>query len=142
MSINIPTIKNNLKFEISTTEVELNALSQDFNEIYSHIGYGNFIFASFKLSKDTVIFKFLIDDSVICEVDVNELANITSLTTREYNTPIIYDVNDRVLVIRYNSAINYSRNIKFCFKRNNNGGGNNNRVQLESYAVSLTKENV
>lgn len=142
MSINIPTIKNNLKFEISSNEVELNGLSQEFNEVYSYIGYGNFISACFKLSRDAAIFKFEIDDNVICEIDVSELATITHTANRDYHTPIVYDINDRVLVIKYNSAINYSRNIKFSFKRNSNGGGNNNRVQLESYAVSLTKENV
>ena len=140
MSISVPTIKNNLKFEISTTEVELNRLNQDFNEIYSFTGYGNLISACFKLSRDDVIFRFEIDDEVVCEIDVSALARITHASNRDYHTPIVYDTSDRVLVIKYDSAINYSRNIKFLFKRNSNSGGGNSRVQIESYAVSLTKE--
>jgi hypothetical protein len=45
MSISIPSISGNLKFEISDTEVELNSLSQEFNEVYSYTGFGNLISA-------------------------------------------------------------------------------------------------
>ena len=142
MSISVPTIKNNLKFEISNTEVELNSLNGAFNEIYSFTGYGNLISACFKLSKEDAIFRFEIDDEVVCEIDVSDLATITHTSNRDYNTPIVFDTSDRVLVIKYDAAINYSRNIKFLFKRNSNGGGNNARVQLQSYSVSLTKESI
>lgn len=140
MSISVPTIKNNLKFEISSDEVELNELNQDFNEIYSFTGYGNFISACFKLSKERAIFKFEIDDLVVCEINVRELAGITHTSNRDYHTPIVFDTVDRVLVVKYESAINFSRNIKFSFKRDTNGNNSNNRVQMQSYAVSLTKE--
>lgn len=140
MSVSISTIRTNLKFEVSSDEVQLNPINQDFNEIYSFTGYGNLISASFKLSKSDVLFRFEIDGELVCELDLNELASITHTSNRDYQTPIVYDPNDRVLVVKYSAAINFSRDIKFLFKRTTTGNNNNARVQLQSYAVSLTKE--
>jgi hypothetical protein len=140
MSISIPSISGNLKFEISNTEVELNTLNQEFNEVYSYQGYGNLISACFKLSRDAALFRFEIDGNPICDLDVAVLSTITHASNREYHTPIVFDTSDRVLIIKFDDALNFSRDIKFLFKRNSNGGGNNARVQLESYAVTITKE--
>lgn len=140
MSISIPSISGNLKFEVSNTEIELNTLSQDFNEVYSYTGFGNLISACFKLSRDATLFKFEIDNNIVCELDISVLATITHASNRDYHTPIVYDTSDRVLIIKFDDAINFSRNIKFSFKRNSNGGGNNARVQLQSYVVTITKE--
>jgi len=140
MSISIPTIRDNLKFEISADEVELNPVNQDFNEIYSFTGYGYLISACFKLSKETVLFKFEVDGNVVCDLDVEDLSTITHTSNRDYHTPIVYDPNDRVLVIKYSAAINFSREIKFLFKRTTTGNNANSRVQLQSYAISLTRE--
>lgn len=140
MSISIPTIRDNLKFEISNDELELNAVNQDFNEVYSFIGYGYLISACFKLSKEQVLFKFEVDGNVVCDLSVEDLSSISHTSNINYPTPIVYDPNDRVLIVKYDSAINFSRNIKFLFKRTTTGNNNNARVQLQSYAVSLTKE--
>lgn len=140
MSIAIPSINSNLKFEISNTGIELNTLSQDFNEVYSFTGYGNLINATFKLSRPDAIFKLQIDDNIVCELDITVLSSIANTINDRTKIPIIYDANDRLLSVKFDTALHYSKNINFFFKRNNNTGGNNNRVQLEGYAISIIKE--
>ena len=140
MSINVPTISGNLKFEVSNLDIDLNTLNEDFNEVYTYDGYGNLITASFKLSRDATIFKFEIDGNIICEVDVSDLADITYTSNRDFHTPIVFDTSDRMLIVKFDNALNFSRNIKFLFKRNSNTAGNNSRVQVQGYAVTITKE--
>jgi len=140
MSIGVPAISGNLKFEVFPDEIQLNSLNQAFNEVYNYDGFGNLISACFKLSRDAALFRFEIDGNVVCELDVSVLSTITHASNREYHTPIVYDTSDRVLIIKFDDAVGFSRNIKFLFKRNSNGGGNNARVQLESHVVTITKD--
>lgn len=140
MSLAVPAIRQNLKFEYDNTIVDLNELNESYNEIYNYTGFGIFISAFFKLSKDEACVLVEIDGQTVTEIDIETLPSISSPNSYADVLPIRYDNSDRVLSINFGSPVNFSRSIRFLFKRNSNGGGSKKAVELEAYAITLTKE--
>jgi len=140
MSLAVPAIRQNLKFEYDDTSVDLNELNEGYNEIYSYTGFGIFISAFFKLSKASACVLVEIDGQTVTEIDIETLPSISSPDSYADVLPIRYDNTDRVLSINFGSPVNFSRSIRVLFKRNSNGGGQNKAVELEAYAITLTKE--
>lgn len=140
MSLAVPAIRQNLKFEYDNTTVNLNELNDGYNEIYTYTGFGIFISAFFRLSKASACVLVEIDGQTVTEIDIETLPSIASADSYADVLPIRYDNTDRVLSINFGSPVNFSRSLRLLFKRNSNGGGQNKAVELEAYAVTLTKE--
>ena len=140
MSLAVPAIRQNLKFEYDDTTVDLNELNQGYNEIYTYTGFGIFISAFFKLSKDEVYVLVEIDGQTVTEIDIETLPTIDNYSSYADSLPIKYDNNDKILSINFGNPVNFSRSIRLLFKRNSNGGGGKEAVKLEAYGVTLTKE--
>lgn len=140
MSLAVPTIRKNLKFEYDNTTIDLNELNQDYNEIYTYTGFGIFISAFFKLSKSSACFLLEVDGQTVSEIDIDALPLTASADSYADVLPIRYDNSDRMLSVTFKDPINFSRSIRLLLKRNSNGGGQNKSVELEAYGVTLTKE--
>ena len=140
MSLAVPTIRQNLKFEYDNTIVDLNELNQSYNEIFTYTGFGIFISAFFRLSKASACFLLEIDGQTVSEIDLEQLPSIASADIYSDVLPIRYDNSDRMLSVNFKDPINFSRSIRLLLKRNSNGGGQNKAVNLEAYGVTLTKE--
>lgn len=137
MSISVPSITGNLKIEISNSSVDLNKLNDGYNDIYSYAGYGNLFAASFKLSTADNFFKLIIDGSVVCEVDISVLSEVSSFGNELTPMPLIYDNNRNVLYIKFANALHYSSSLLFCFKKNSNS---NKSETMQGYQICLSKE--
>lgn len=137
MSISVPSINGNIKIEVDNTSVNLNKLNQGYNDAYSFSGFGNLYAASFKLSSSNAFFKLIIDDNVVCEVDIAVLSEVSSFGNELTPMPLIYDNNRNVLYLKFKNALHYSTSLLFCFKKNNNS---NKNESLSGYQVCLSKE--
>ena len=137
MSISVPSINGNLKIEVDDTSVSLNKLNEEYNEVYSYNGFGNLFSASFKLKDDEIFFKLVIDDNVVCEIDIEILSEVSSFSDNLAPVPLIYDSEKKILYLKFNNAIHYSSSLLFCFKKNSNS---NKSKEMEGYQICLTKE--
>lgn len=137
MSIAIPSINANLKVEANNNSINLNKLNESFNQVYYFEGFGNFLNAAFKLSSNNVVFKMQVDQKIICEVDLSILSEITSFGNELTPLPLIYDINQKILYVKFEQAIHYNRFIEFSFKKNSQ---TNKQEQFEGYLVTITKE--
>ena len=137
MSLAVPAIRQNLKFEYDNTIVNLNELNQSYNQIYTYKGFGIFISAFFKLSKYSAYVLVEIDGQTVAEIDIETLPSMSNIDNYADALPIRYDRSDRILSINFGSPVNFSRSIRLLFKKNSDSGG---QVKLEAYGVTLTKE--
>lgn len=138
MSIAIPSINAKLKFEVNDTAINLNKANEDFTTIYSYQGYGNLISACFKLSSENVIFKIVIDANEVCNLDIEMFNEVVRFSNQDSPLPIVFDIDQKLLYIKFDQALHYSRNIEFFLK-----GNSNNKVErLEGYVFTITKDNL
>lgn len=134
MSIAVPAISGNLKLDFNNTSINL-FKNFDYVTIYEFIGYGNLHSTCFKVSGEKVLLKFYRDELLVTELDIRDYAQALNFGNTNTILPIIFDINEKTIYLKFDYPIHFSKSIRFEMKSNENRDNS-----VDAQVIILTKD--
>lgn len=130
-------IGNNIFYTSDFSDNTLPVAAQAYESIYSIVGRGQFIEASFKFDSEKISFRVAINGENNIDIDVKELKDFYDDDNRAHIAPSIsYDASEKLLMIKFPMPIQYNDGIEFLAKTNDG----NKTKKLKGYTIIVNKE--
>ncbi len=124
-----------LKLLTSFTKIDLPRESQAEVEIFSHTGKGSFSYGGFRFNSEFVLFRFVVDDVEIFNINVEDLkAMVGSNNTSAIASPLKFQSSKKIVEVSYPIPFEFYESVKVYAKANYDSGSRD----FKSYIVSIS----